>query len=1134
MLLLAASLGYGAVEYFVSVGGSDDNDGRTSATAFATVQRGVDALAPGDTLTIQPGEYFGPVNRTGLGKAEDGTVIEGQQTVIRAAIPGSVVLRGDVAAPEFRSVDGLQFVYAAEFDPAHDVQAVNELDTLTVLRRMLSPYELEFNPGNFYQDREAGLLYISPSDLQSPAAHRYTVSVVPTHGIYLRGAHGVVIEGISVIGFNSAVQHHHSERGHGGNYGIFLAESSNCVVRYCAAAFNGRGMGLNSRSTHGSNRFEHCTVWANFGIGGGGALVLFEPNDDEILYSTAFRNGRHGILQYIGEAFGRVYGSLSWGNANDFQLKAHHSVLAERSIGLGVWAQDSSSRRAENCVIGTIRVEGDGYRNNIVLSDYPDLDYAAEFADPANHDFRLQATSRFRGAAADGGDLGPFPYRATIYYVSPEGDDAADGLAAATAWRTLAHAMAQLSAGDTLYLEAGRYIAGPPLDFAGVGDQPVELRGRGFGDVVIEGRLSIHGASGLLVERLNFLEQVTVSAAVDVVFSNCRFMSTTVGVAASDVRGLLFNHCQFTDFTVAGVKVNNSEGVYIQGNLFANSAAPAVSIDALAGLTYSDYNGFTNAGPILAVGDRAYAQRQLPGRLEAHSVVAVAEFKTRNGVQLLTDAPAFYAVGSVGTPAGLWNPSEMLSDSDVRLAGPFLHSVTATTANIEWWTSERGDVAVAWGTAPGPQDFEWFESDRAGSYSLAGLEPDSEYFITFAFAEPVRVIGGEDVDQVSFSFRTAASDAEPVTWFVATDGDDSNSGRSLDSPFRTVNKAAAMVGPGDTVLIGGGVYHESVRIRATGDLARPITFRSMPGEKVVFDGFERNLTHAFYVTNKSWITIDGFYFTDIGRGGVTPWSGGGNAAIILYQSDNIQITRCLLDGRGTGPYSPGLLQASRCTDVLVQNCVMFSAMGGAIGFSGCPGMRIENNVFFRNFISSISEVINSADEPFIIRNNIFTDSLPRKQHGSLLNIGRVEAMEEDNNLYYLRIPVEDRRFMLLYDDEAFVRSAKHYRVGFDPDHQPVVSELISVSLPEYRERYNPDTTSFAGDPLFAVTLDMQRVDDEGQAIYLVDQLVGRFNRDPDVDFDFDALFATDPVVLERNIGLQPRAFADFHFNVGAE
>ena len=43
------------------------------------------------------------------------------------------------------------------------------------------------------------------------------------------------------------------------------------------------------------------------------------------------------------------------------------------------------------------------------------------------------------------------------------------------------------------------------------------------------------------------------------------------------------------------------------------------------------------------------------------------------------------------------------------------------------------------------------------------------------------------------------------------------------------------VNAGDTVLIAGGHYRECVRLRATGETNAPITFRALPGEKVVLE-----------------------------------------------------------------------------------------------------------------------------------------------------------------------------------------------------------------------------------------------------------------------------------------------------------
>ena len=79
LLLVVAGLLGGttlhATEFFVNKQGLDSNAGTSRAAAFLTIQKGVDVLQPGDTLTIGRGEYAEAVARKGLGGADKDTVI---------------------------------------------------------------------------------------------------------------------------------------------------------------------------------------------------------------------------------------------------------------------------------------------------------------------------------------------------------------------------------------------------------------------------------------------------------------------------------------------------------------------------------------------------------------------------------------------------------------------------------------------------------------------------------------------------------------------------------------------------------------------------------------------------------------------------------------------------------------------------------------------------------------------------------------------------------------------------------------------------------------------------------------------------------------------------------------------------
>jgi len=71
-------------------------------------------------------------------------------------------------------------------------------------------------------------------------------------------------------------------------------------------------------------------------------------------------------------------------------------------------------------------------------------------------------------------------------------------------------------------------------------------------------------------------------------------------------------------------------------------------------------------------------------------------------------------------------------------------------------------------------------------------------------------------------------------YYVSPAGSDSNPGTEAQ-PWRTVQKTAGSVEPGDTVLIREGTYHEHVVVQRSGSTAEPITFANYPGETPVID-----------------------------------------------------------------------------------------------------------------------------------------------------------------------------------------------------------------------------------------------------------------------------------------------------------
>ncbi len=119
-----------------------------------------------------------------------------------------------------------------------------------------------------------------------------------------------------------------------------------------------------------------------------------------------------------------------------------------------------------------------------------------------------------------------------------------------------------------------------------------------------------------------------------------------------------------------------------------------------------------------------------------------------------------------------------------------------------------------------------------------------------------------------------------MTYYVAPRGLDSNDG-SVDRPFATIQKAADLVNPGDTVIVRDGVYNNShsdsseetvqVRIDRGGTAAQPITFRSEHKWGAVLDGQNRTVTNGWdFGGNAAYIIVEDFEVRGFCNGGF--WS----------------------------------------------------------------------------------------------------------------------------------------------------------------------------------------------------------------------------------------------------------------------
>lgn len=1096
-----------ATDYFVNRHGNDANPGTSRATALATIQKGVDALQPGDTLTIGPGEYHEAVKRIEMGS-------EDKDTIIRAELPGTVLLRGDVPAPAFRPLEGHRFVYVTDFTSTSDVPVVNEIDTLTILKRMPNSAELEFIPGAFYHDAKAGRLYLSTSDMQPAQSHRYGVSTLATHGVLLVRPRRVVIEGLAVTGFNAMDLVHYREETAGGIWGIYFVHGHKCVIRDCRAYLNAWGIGMHSGPPgSGDNVIERCVSWANrssFANGDMGGITVYAARRDVIRDSTAFLNGMYGINIYGTGGAAPNYkddggndpvnrsllaNNLAWGNETaDIKIKTgyeyHHR--AEHCVSPGLWSVTNVS----DSLIGRGAKTEHGAVNSIDLAGETKLEVEREFADPTHHDYRLQATSRFRGKGTDGKDAGPFPYAPNIFYVSAGGDDHADGLSIGSAWKTLGRAVSALRAGDTVYLEPGTYEGAVSVQAPGQDKAPIAIRGRGQGRAVVVGAVQVAG-SNVAFERLHFRGEVKVNKGQAVSFENCEFTAGGTALDGSGVTGLKVSHCLFTGFKNAAIALTDSSLVDLSGNLYDNAKGPALQLSGGDAVRYSDYNSYCSADTAWKVGAAIQTLAAVQTAHDDHSQNLRPEFVVNDGAPVLSNTGLFAAGALLGKPLGPYHDAQIRTE--MRLAvKPVVHSLSATTANIEWTTLLPATCHLAWGESPACEKVATFDVNCFGSYSLTGLKPGQTYYFRLTKIEtPHDMLLKTEGQTVAIaeepiSFTTLKQNAAPATWYVATDGDDTRAGSSRQSAWRTIRHAADQANVGDTVLIAGGKYVERIRMRATGEKDSPITFRAMPGERVDLDGDNMMLNSAFVSGGKSHLRFDGFYLAHFNLWPNDGWSLQQCGEFHLYLGRDIQITRCFSEGRGG--YSATPISAFNIEDLLVQNCVntyKFAVMY----FWRCPNVQVKNTVFAGPMIFSFV-LRNDKTQKATMENCIFTDMLEKKAKlnlGLLCCDGEIDSFLHRNNCYLLRdcFPLEERK---INGGMTISQMGKY-----------ILDPLFADPL-------------FAGDPGV-------KGDPKDKSGYGPDRMM-----DSTFKVDFNGFFTTNPVLIQRGIGLQPEAFKDFHFN----
>jgi hypothetical protein len=109
----------------------------------------------------------------------------------------------------------------------------------------------------------------------------------------------------------------------------------------------------------------------------------------------------------------------------------------------------------------------------------------------------------------------------------------------------------------------------------------------------------------------------------------------------------------------------------------------------------------------------------------------------------------------------------------------------------------------------------------------------------------------------------AAGGADGHTYFVATNGSNSNPG-TLAKPFRTIQHALNVATqPGDTIEVRAGTYHEAVHFTADGSAGRPIVLENFSGERPFISARNTSAQELVRIFNRSHVRLIGFQVGDL-------------------------------------------------------------------------------------------------------------------------------------------------------------------------------------------------------------------------------------------------------------------------------
>jgi len=392
---------------------------------------------------------------------------------------------------------------------------------------------------------------------------------------------------------------------------------------------------------------------------------------------------------------------------------------------------------------------------------------------------------------------------------------------------------------------------------------------------------------------------------------------------------------------------------------------------------------------------------------------------------------------------------------------------------------------------------------------LAFPIPRSLVLSVFAVAVLSLLIPGS-TDRLSVA-QAQVSPAAGNTYYVAPDGSDTDAGTE-SAPFKTIQRAASLVGAGDTVVVRAGSYagfQLGWDFPQNGTATEPITFEAEPG--AVIESRNNETPDGINLEGASYVIIDGFAVnnagSDIARACIRAVQGQhvtvrnnevtncGSWGVFTSHSDYVRIegNQSSFNNFGTGDHHGMYVSNSTVEPVIVNNVIRGNwanglHMNGDLSQGGdglITGARVERNIIYGNGKNGGSGINCDGVQGSLIRNNLLYDN-----HASGISLYRIDAAAGAKNNKVVNNTIRmatDGRWavnikngstgntvsnnILLHDGpKGAINIVRDSLSGFVSDHNAVTDRFSKddgesvLTLAQWRSATNQDGNSFVADP----------------------------------------------------------------------